>query len=75
MEPEIKESQAMTRKHFQALADSLASTKPLPEHHKGRHRWTLDLTVWRETCEAIADACNQFNDNFDRCEFLAACGC
>lgn len=59
----------MTKKHFVALAASLASTKPdanvdAPEHYA---QWLFDA-------RAIADVCASTNARFDRARFLAACG-
>ena len=54
----------MSRKHFQELADALASTKPeTPD----------SLKTWKETVESVARVCRSFNGRFDYCRFLRAC--
>jgi len=57
----------MSRKHFQALADSLSCIKP---EKKG-----VAMKQWVKSCQAVADACRGQNYNFDRARFLSACGC
>ena len=57
----------MTRRHFVALAAALS----------GLRENTLDSNEEEtiDSCaEAVADVCAQFNVNFDRERFLAACG-
>lgn len=51
----------MTRKHFNAIADTLSVA-----YDRG------DIT--REGIELIADGVGQFNDNFNYSRFLEACG-
>ena len=55
----------MSKKHFQALAEALAKTRPLKEAASGHLQWQLD-------CRAVAKACRTFND-FAEITFLEAC--
>lgn len=57
----------MTRKHFEALANALASTRPTPE--AGGERYNQ----WNNDVQAIANVCQGSNPNFDRGRFGAAC--
>ena len=50
----------MTKKHFQALADSIRSI--------------LDPHVRLNAAVAVASACKQMNSRFDADRFYAACG-
>lgn len=50
----------MTRKHFQALADSI--------------RTIMDPHVRLNAAVAVASACKQMNPNFKPDRFYAACG-
>lgn len=49
----------MTKKYFIALAAEIAKID--------------DLRARREAAEAVARAAQQFNPNFDKARFLAAC--
>lgn len=51
----------MSRKHFNAIA---AAIRFCP----------INVTNRRTVSEALADALENFNDNFDRDRFLTACG-
>ncbi len=59
----------MTRKHFEALAAALASTRA--------YGWRNDERgagqTWNRTVDAVANVCAAQNDAFDRKRFLAAC--
>jgi hypothetical protein len=60
----------MTREHFQAIADTLALSRPTycpPERLIEREQWNEDV-------KAMAKALLQFNPNFDRSRFIKACG-
>ena len=57
----------MTRKHFQALAAALASTRPASTYGSN------DYDVWQHTVSAVASVCAAHNPNFDRERFRAAC--
>lgn len=61
---------SMTRQHFKAIADAFRRTKPLDTGAGvawGYSQWSKDV-------EAVAYALGQFNSQFDRDKFLAACG-
>ena len=62
----------MTRKHFQAIADSLRDAKP--PHMGDPAVYKVKLEQWGRTCERMADTMRGFNPNFDRERFLSACG-
>lgn len=58
----------MTRMHFNALANALASERP-------GDNWDANKRVqWNQDVKAIASVCNQFNNGFDRSRFIDACG-
>jgi len=61
----------MSKKHFIALARALHKQEP--------GAGTLDASdlrwfAWYKACEAVADVCGYYNDDFDRKRFLTACG-
>ena len=58
----------MTRKHFKEMAEKLAALKDAAcqESH--------GQIVWWGACEAMAETCKKFNNNFDSYRFLVACG-
>jgi hypothetical protein len=57
----------MSRKHFIALAQALASERPADHWDANkRAQWDLD-------CAAIARTCAYFNPNFNTTRFLLAC--
>jgi hypothetical protein len=62
---------AVTRKHFIALASELKYRKP---HTVPPMRWTDAIGGWQAACEAVANAAGRFNPAFDRERFLKACG-
>lgn len=68
----------MTRKHFNAIAASLARTRPDPtvvaSTPEAVARYMGRYFQWLEDCEHIADACQMENVRFDRARFLEACG-
>ena len=49
----------MTKRHFKALAEAIQTIS--------------DETVRKQAAEAIAVACQLFNDNFDEKRFLKCC--
>jgi len=55
----------MTRKHFEALAAALQTTKP---------SMGVCWNQWRADVDHLTDVCARFNPNFDRARFLKACG-
>jgi hypothetical protein len=57
---------AMSKQHFEALAEALRSARP---PNPGLMR-----LAWVETCRSVADVCARFNGRFDRARFLRACG-
>ena len=63
----------MTRKHFQAIADELASARPVEGSPDVKHAWQAHHT-WKRICEQMASMLRTQNPNFDRERFLRACG-
>ena len=57
----------MTKKHFTILAEALKSSKPEDPH-------PIFYTQWEHDVQAVADACQEVNSNFNRPRFLEACG-
>jgi hypothetical protein len=55
----------MTRKHFKALAESLANTRP--------GYATKEYDLWRRTMLGIADVCAESNHRFNVHKFTEAC--
>ncbi len=51
----------MTREHFQAIADEIATISNRDEAER--------------TAERMARVCQQFNANFNKARFMTACGC
>jgi hypothetical protein len=68
----------VTRKHFQALADTLRHARPLwPHEDFGRFSDAEAQTAvdqWTRDVRAVADVCAGQNGRFDRRRFYAACG-
>lgn len=67
----------MTRKHFQALAEALLSTRPEPPQWSGirtNDKYLAALDTWKRTVKSVADACMASNGNFDRGRFERVCG-
>lgn len=67
----------MAKKHFEAIAEALKARKP----NDNKDVWEGEedyfnglISQWRGDCEAMADVLAEFNDQFDRARFLAACG-
>ena len=56
----------MSKKHFDAIAQTFANTRPTELGEK-RAQWT-------KTVEAIAYTLATFNDRFDSDRFIKACG-
>lgn len=60
----------MSKKHFEALAETLKAVKPEPSFGFGD-----DATKqWKRDVEAVADRLASFNTRFNRERFLEACG-
>lgn len=57
----------MTKKHFEAIATALREARELADGADGPAG--VDIAI-----RAIADACEDFNDHFDRDRFERACG-
>ena len=58
---------AMTRQHFQFLADVLAA-------HQDRAQHVFGDILLGELVQAFADRLTECNPRFDRARFVAACG-
>lgn len=52
----------MTKQHFRALAQHLATTMPLYEG--------LEMEQWKNDVTVVAQVCEQFNPRFDRTRFM-----
>jgi hypothetical protein len=58
----------MTRQHFKALADALASERP-------GDSWDANKKIqWMQDCKAVASVCKHFNPGFKPDRFYTACG-
>ena len=57
----------MTKRHFYALADALASIRPDPANG------TFWFEEWERAVVAVAHTCEQSNQRFDRTKFIKAC--
>jgi hypothetical protein len=57
----------MIKKDFVLLAEALRFSCPLDGEE------SLDYYQWKEDCQAIADALDRRNTNFDRDKFIRAC--
>lgn len=57
----------MTRRHSQALAAALKSTKPQPESPDAV------MYQWRETVRSVAAVCREFVRGFDPGQFQRDC--
>lgn len=57
----------MTQKHFNDIAETLASLKPSADAS------VETVNQWRQTVREFASLCNRYNGNFDSQRFLTAC--
>jgi hypothetical protein len=57
----------MTRKHFQAIADSFKATRPEKRKRAARAQWGHDV-------QEMARTLSRFNSAFDFVRFVEACG-
>ena len=57
----------MTRKHFKAFAQALKSERPSLD-------WSSKYVQWAQDVKAVAEACAEFNEDFDFERFYEACG-
>lgn len=63
----------MTKKHFTAIAATLATKKPY--HDEGDVNFDAGrYTQWQQDVKAIGYTLVQLNPNFDLAKFWAACG-
>ena len=56
----------MSRRHFEALADALASVRPSDTHSEAFAQWNHDVTK-------VANVCAESNGAFKRDKFYSAC--
>ena len=65
----------MSRKHFQAIAASLAAIRPkLSDFGPAyENEYECQLGQWRADVMAMVGVCRQFNSNFNQSRFLEAC--
>lgn len=63
----------MTRKHFEALADALATSRPETPSRTNDTRGIGAYWQWINDVYAVANACARFNDAFDKERFVQAC--
>lgn len=59
----------MTKKHFQAITDSLKEVRPFVANLDNP-----EYVQWLKCCDKLADACNDFNEGFSYTRFFQACG-
>lgn len=68
----------MSKKHFEALAEALAETRPskndydLEEESERLHLSNV-RAQWNRDVQIVANACAAMNPNFDYQRFIAAC--
>lgn len=63
----------MTRKHFEALADALAVSRPETPSRTNDTRGIGAYRQWVNDVYHVADVCARFNDAFDKERFVQAC--
>jgi hypothetical protein len=63
----------LTRKHFQAIADSLASQRPNRAHETYDVLYIAKLSQWNSLTLSLAHTLSLYNPAFDRERFLRAC--
>jgi hypothetical protein len=59
----------MTRKHFNALAETLRDCKPSKNGDSFEER----LSQWEQMVRRLSSTCRQLNPNFNESRFLSAC--
>lgn len=62
---------SMTKKNFVAIAEAIAKEKEMAQRNTNG---AVRLDTLLNTANRMADVCKDFNQNFDRARFLAACG-
>lgn len=67
----------MTRQHFEAIANTLAATRPQLAATRPAARqlaYNAAFAQWAHTVRELARTLAQFNAGFNNARFLAACG-
>jgi hypothetical protein len=62
--------EAMSRKHFQALANALQANLP----DQNSNAFEREALLFENIADSIMRACAAFNPHFDRARFAKACG-
>jgi hypothetical protein len=62
----------MTRKHYQAMAESLRFAHP--SKHMDASTYGRAVEQWMRDVQSVADVFAADNSRFDRSRFLSACG-
>lgn len=63
----------MTRRHFERIAETLASLKPETGNCTPPGILASATRQWQLTVDAFRDMCADTNQNFDAARFMAAC--
>ena len=59
----------MTKKHFKKLAEMLRRTTPNINYDVDGRAYIQ----WQRDCQAVAEACREFNYQFNYIKFIDAC--
>lgn len=64
----------MQRRHFEAIARTLAGLQPDSAHFEDDVRRAAAQVQWRNTVRSLANTLSLFNAGFSRERFFKACG-